>query len=222
MAYGSHWEWRGFGGATARFADSFSELESYYRPGSVLDRYIWFPGISVNVKIREGSENGMKFKRLKDKKGAFELWSEPEEKFFSFPLNAIGQETLIELLNNSKLNFNETNTDLASLPSNKNKIEKWLLNLGCQIIEVEKVRETKIWFSNSGSALVEWSCISKPQSLISIGLENHPENVQASSPDDSDLYILEQCKEDLKLTEEPLRIMNYMDSLKIWAEENKI
>lgn len=222
MAYGSHWEWRGFGGVSTRFAGSFTKLKSIYLPHPVTDRYLWFPGIKVNVKIRQGSENGLKFKRCLKTEAEFEIWSEPEDEFFEFPLNENSWKMLVEVLKNSELKKYADNNEPPPRPIGKEKLENWLLERGCKIIDVEKKRESRVWHSPEGFVLVEWSCISRPQSLVSIGLENYYPDDGKEMMGDPDQTVLENCIESLDLYAEPLRIMNYMDVLKIWARNNKI
>jgi len=85
MAFGKHWEWRGFGSpppATLRTVESlplkFPDLQA------VTDLYLWVPGSPINVKLRM---RDLKFKRLLEVSGEFERWLEDEAENYPFPLS---------------------------------------------------------------------------------------------------------------------------------------
>lgn len=219
MPYGSHWEWRGFGGVSARFVEIYTELEPAIALHSVQDRYIWIPGLEVNAKFREGVESGLKFKRIQKNEGDFEVWLEDEDEMFEFPLSDNAWNTLKTILLNTKL-------DLPGTPPpsfTQEETEQWLVRAGCKIIGVHKERESKLWKGENGLALVEWASITKPQSIISIGLENYSEEGAEDLTTDEDKQTLEMAVHELGLSgDEPLRPMNYMNAVKEWAQGNKI
>jgi hypothetical protein len=87
MAFGDHWEWRGFGDLKNAIQDQIQQLTPKYGAGiNVTDQYLWVPACKVNVKVRE---KDLKFKYLLDKAdGGFERWKEDEKDNYPFPLNA--------------------------------------------------------------------------------------------------------------------------------------
>jgi hypothetical protein len=87
MAFGDHWEWRGFGDLNNVIRNQIQQLTSKYGAGiNVTDQYLWAPGSKVNVKVRE---KDLKFKYLLDEAdGGFERWVENEKDNHPFPLNA--------------------------------------------------------------------------------------------------------------------------------------
>jgi hypothetical protein len=60
MAFGVHWEWRGFGSVSDAFFGRYGNLAYEFGPQKIEDIYIWVPGLEVNLKIREGEEGGLK------------------------------------------------------------------------------------------------------------------------------------------------------------------
>lgn len=218
MAYGSHWEWRGFGAVSSRFVKQFARLETIYPQHEMTDCYLWFPGITVNAKLRQGAENGFKFKRLERKAGDFEAWTESEDDFFPFPLTDSAKRSLLNFLHESGLEKPDTS---LPRPANRKNMEEWLRKAGCRFVTVKKTRESKIWHSRHGPVLVEWACIRSPQVLTSIGLENQPSD-DGSTLADSERKALDQALEEFALEEEPLTAMNYMKAIEIWAGNNKI
>lgn len=218
MPYGSHWEWRGFGGVTGRFVQIYSSLESHYKLHSVQDRYIRIPGLCVNAKFREGAENGLKFKRPEKRDGDFEVWTENEHELFNFPLSDEAWNTLLKMLKSAGL----TLPDAPPSSFSQNEVAQWLQQAGCEIVEVHKERESRLWQGDNGSVLVEWACISEPQSIISIGLENFAEGEAYNLTSNTGKLVVESAVKELGLDREPLHYMNYMDAVKLWVQGNKI
>lgn len=94
MAYGAHWEWRGFGGVNGTFADRFSNLEKIIDEHRQSDFYVYVQRLNTNLKVRQGEENELKFKRPDIFAGNFEMWSEQEDELFDFPLSKEGRSML--------------------------------------------------------------------------------------------------------------------------------
>ena len=70
---------------------------------------------------------------------------------------------------------------------------------------------------------VEWACISLPHALISMGLETWNEDPMDRGL--SDAFAIEDILKGtnfLGLVSEPLREMNYMDAVEIWAKQKVI
>lgn len=219
MAYGLHWEWRGFGSISSRFAEVFSGLETIYPSNETTDRYLWFPGMQVNVKLRQGTENGLKFKYLEATEGDFEAWIENEKDFFPFPLGESGRETLLNFLTKSDLPEPE-----HPLPKSADykSMKGWLENIGCRFITVQKTRESKVLHGNRGSVIVEWASISAPQPIVSIGLENQSDDENQNVEQLEGKKIVEEIYDQLSLQDEPLKPMNYLEAIEIWASNGKI
>lgn len=219
MAFGSHWEWRGFGGVDGVFVDCYSALPIVSEVHRQVDQYIYVPGLKTNLKIRNGEESGLKFKQFNKNEGEFELWSEYEDELFDFPISTSARDLLQKTLNESELG------PIKSIPSKVHSSKDtlaWLREIGCRIIKVEKKREIRKLNSNNDSTLVEWTCIYEPQALNSISLESmsFEETDQQSS-----LHSLENVRaayRDLELHRLPLIVNSYLDAVAIWSKSNKI
>ena len=218
MAYGSHWEWRGFGSVSSRFAEYYYQLEVVYDRHKMEDCYLYVPGLEANIKLRSGAENGLKFKWLNKTENNFEVWTENEDELFNFPLNNAGRDTLLNILERTAL-------DIPKFPNNqlnREAILHWLRKAGITFVEVSKERESRKWVSDGGIVLVEWTKISKPQNIISIGLENYSSAENELMTKKKHKELLKNAIGELELTKEAMQPMNYMEAVKIWAHGNKI
>lgn len=215
MAYGKHWEWRGFGVVSADFVHHYSRMIPHYRIQDVEDLYLWIPGLEVNAKFRVGAEGGLKFKRLLDKDGSLELWLESPEDVFDFPLTHPAWKTLSDSLVS-------VGVQLASFPVDPPDREATLKHLeeaGCQSQAVHKRRESRLWQAPNGEVIVEWTRISRPQPLLSIGLETWNANPDAEGlPGHLAKEDLLFAVEELGLNDETLSVMNYMEAVNVWAQ----
>lgn len=215
MALGLHWEWRGFGSVSGAFAQRYSKLEPFLEPQSIEDTYLWIPGISVNAKFRNGLEGSLKLKRLKCKDRSLEQWFENPLELFNFPLDAKSWNALQTVLAEAGL---EIPDDPLPAP-NRYSVLRYLQKIGCRTVKVSKRRESKIWQGSSGNIKVEWASISAPQACLSIGLETVESNLAAGSfSDDRQKEHLYRAIKELGLGKEPLKVMNYMDVVNIWAQ----
>lgn len=212
----SHWEWRGFGGLTSVFANHFCNLQVIKSTENISDLYLWNEELKTNIKLRSGVEEGLKFKRFKCQHGAFELWLEDPAELFHFPLNDRAWNTLRkELQNNvSRLPIN------IKKPITRAKTLQYLQKTGCKVLEVCKIRESRILSVPDGTVKVEWCCITKPQSIISVGLENHSCN--NTLDDEFKVANLKEAIKALKLGKQPLTVMNYLNALNYWANDQNI
>lgn len=219
MAFGLHWEWRGFGGIDSKFAERYSKLNKVISEYSVVDCYLYAPGLETNIKIRKGAENGLKFKRPGKVMGNYEQWLEDENEIFDFPLSKKAQKLLMESFKSTELNYK------GSFPrriSNEEHTISWLKDIGCRVIEVQKKREIRKWISPEGSVLIEWTCLFKPQPIISVSLESGSFDNPESQIALEYLDILKSAYQDFGLNEKPLCTMNYLEAVAIWAKSNKI
>ena len=214
MTEGLHWEWRGFGGVSAKFAEKYCSLSLLFDAQTVEDLYLWIPGLEVNAKFRTGAEGGLKFKRIRKKEGDFEKWFENPEELFDFPLNKRAWKTLFDMLLTVNLHLPEEQEGEIS----RQRAEKLLTDAGCKTILVKKSRETKSWAAANGMVKIEWACISVPQPLISIGLENFIEEGSEELSDESAREDLSAAIKLFDLKSEPLQPMNYIEAVQRWAK----
>jgi len=219
MAYGTHWEWRGFGAVTPRFAQSFLELPVHAEAHTVEDDYLWIPGLEVNAKFREGVEHGLKFKRIQKTDGNYEVWTEDPDELFEFPINASAWSMLKEDLEEAGLTFPE----YPGSPRDRRELCQLLRETGCEIVTVQKWRESRRWeFEQGQFVLVEWAVVSEPQRCISIGLENGSTEERVDLTTDQSLNMLRNATTSLQLENEPLEPQNYLEVVKQWARGTMI
>jgi hypothetical protein len=214
MALGLHWEWRGFGAVSGGFAQRYGNLDAFLAPRSIEDTYLWIPGIAVNAKFRKGVEGGLKLKRLKSKEHSLEQWFENPDELFDFPLDTTSYNALQTVLAEAGLEIPSDPLPATHRPS----VWRYLQKIGCRTVNVRKQRESKIWQGSSGKIKVEWTCITMPQICISIGLETVPlDSAGSSFSDDRQKKLLYKAIQELGLEKEPLKVMNYMAAVNIWA-----
>lgn len=218
MAYGTHWEWRGFGGVSSRFADIFAQLTPQIHSHEVQDVYIWVPGLEVNAKFREGTKEGLKFKYHIKTEDDFELWEENKQGLFGFPLTRDAWKRLSGVLERAGVVL----PDYPSEAPTSDQLLSFLTDIGCTYMRVQKQRESRLWKTNDSQILVEWTCISKPQYCISIGLETWSDDPDSDASDQQALAQLQSAVKKLQLKKEPLRILSYLDAVKLWCNGNKI
>ena len=221
MTTGIHWEWRGFGAVSSVFSRCFGTLESLFCPQDVEDVYLWVPGLEVNIKMRDIPEEPFKFKRLqvKDKNTGLEQWAESPEDIFRFPLDEAGWDALAKTLA-------KVDVTLGPYPSGVADAERtlaWLKKAGVRVVTVNKRREGRLWRGAHGPVKVEWACIRSPQATISIGLETWDEDPHGEGlPDEQAKEDILAALEALGLNKEPLKAMNYVDAVAVWALGGKL
>lgn len=218
MAEGTHWEWRAFGGVSARFANAYLKLPLLFDWQEVEDHYLWIPGLTVNAKFRTGADGDLKFKRLKEKYGDLEKWMENPDEIFNAPLSDHAWSVLENTLASAGLHLPEDSKKLNT----SDEIIRQLEELGCKTVLIYKSREARIWENSSGTVKVEWASVAGPQNLVSISLENW-EWRSGSEPDDASLQaLMNSAVQDLRLDDEPLRVMHYLNAVEYWAKGEKI
>jgi len=204
MAFGRHWEWRGFATRDDGFGDAVRALPLLYeRPQHVVDRYLWAPGATLNVKLRLGE---LKLKRLlMTTEDGLEDWLEDPAENFAFPLAPAVVADVARALG-VPLSGGEPTQAIAS--------EHVLLALlerdasGVRVIEIEKQR----WQHEGppgASAIVEYASILRPQAVVSVGVEDEDR---------------ERVLTTLRALGLPgaLRTANYLDVLAIWGRGDSI
>lgn len=218
MAVGRHWEWRGFGKVSDDFRTRFSSYPLKYAGPEwldVKDEYLWVPGSGINVKLRTGIEEGLKFKRLERTDGDIELWLEdPEELYPYAKLNATVLKKLADALN-------ITLPTIPQGPFDRGKTLDLLKRAHPmpQVVEIRKRRQTRVWRDSRAQVLVEIAEVTSPQTVFSVGLENDGDlqadatREQIAAAKDS----IVAAKNFLKTDQESLRSMSYLQALEIWA-----
>lgn len=219
MTQGLHWEWRGFGAVSGSFVKNYSDLPLLFHQQVVEDLYLWIPGLEVNAKFRTGAEGGLKFKRIREKDGNFEKWFENPNELFAFPLNVEAWKTLSNMLETVDIHLPESPDGELT----RQKSENLLKEAGCKTILVNKNREAKKWRAPNGVVKIEWACISTPQPVVSIGLENECDGDEyAELSDQSAKEDLSAAIDIFELNREPLHIMNYMEAVECWSADKLI
>ena len=219
MAFGTHWEWRGFGAVNSKLAEQFSALKASVSSNQVVDTYIYAPGLKTNIKIRTGHQSGIKFKRPVKFADNFELWTEREDELFDFPLTKADRDRVRNILDGTELNR------IGSLPTDVKTADdalSWLSEAGYELIKVKKDRETRVWHHADRSVMVEWACLSLPQFITSISLESEPVKYSDKQSETSALSLLKSAFSQMNLDKMPLRPMNYLEALNKWSNGNKI
>jgi hypothetical protein len=218
MAIGVHWEWRGFGTVSDEFSKRFLELESLFPPQCVEDVYLWTAGFKINCKVRDLEAEPLKFKRLQAKDGQLEQWAENSEDILRFPLQPEGWDVLTKV-------FASADLTLGSYPGEANR-ETTLARLkvaGAQRVSTTKLRVSYLWQGPNGGVKVEWTCISSPQNILSIGLENwDDEDEGAGLPDELAKEDIHASIKELGLDKESLSPMNYLDAVAVWASGGEV
>jgi hypothetical protein len=216
VALGAHWEWRGFGRASPELRARFESLERLFPPQEVVDRYIWIPRSTVNIKLRVGVQEGLKFKRLLRKDGDLELWLEDPGELYEFPLQATAWESLGAELERAGLSA-------PSIPDRPSGLRTALEHLKTvderiTIVEVHKNRRAGLWRGPGGAVLVEWSRITRPETVFSLGLESW----DAAHGRASHRGAIRQAILNLHLDAEGLEAMSYLAATEIWAGGQRI
>ena len=208
---GAHWEWRGFGRGSPELRDSFESLEEMFPPQHVVDRYIWIPGSSVNIKLRTGVQDGLKFKRLLETDGDLEQWLEDPSELYEFPLEAAAWEKLGAELHGVGLHPPRVPSEPSDLPTTLECLAT--VDERITIVEVHKNRQARLWRGPLGPVLVEWAQITRPETVLSIGIESWTEAAVGA---------IKQIILDLRLEGEAIRPMSYLAATEIWARGDGI
>ncbi len=205
MAFGQHWEWRGFARAPAEITARLERLPlKFPEVQRLTDEYLWTPSTEINVKLRLGD---LKLKRFLERRASehaptIERWLEDPGENFSFPLAAARLRALEEALR----------LEPESLGDQTLAREPLLAALGsrAQCIAVVKSRR-QYWLDCAGGdrVTVELAEISAPERLVSVGLEHEdPDRLLAA------LGELAPGPE--------LRSLNYLDAIAIWAHGDRV
>lgn len=222
MPAGLHWEWRGFGEEDPRIRERIEALPSAYPdspgPAHFLDRYFWIPGCPINVKVRQGPESGLKFKRIHRQAGDLELWEERPGELYPFPLEPAAVLQLAR----------ELDLELARKPTSSVGGESELLALlegsrpPVHAITVEKLRQGHLHRVEIDGeeipVIVELAEILVPEKLLSVGIEECSRLEADSSPADTERARLavERVVEELGLPGS-MQAISYLGKLSGWV-----
>ena len=110
-----------------------------------------------------------------------------------------------------------------SIPPDSETVLDHLLDSGCTAVDVYKRREGRLWQSPSRNIIVEIAHFTRPELIVSVGLESW------DSDSDGEAFSDHRAKGDLRaviehfgLHDESLRAMNYMDAVSIWASAGRL
>jgi hypothetical protein len=172
MAYGRHWEWRGFGTIPPTIERRVVALPSAGVPErTVTDYYLHAGGTAVNVKIRAWPGGGsLKVKRLLsagDPEGP-SLWEEDPEEDHAFPVAGPVLTRCLEAIGIAPPSSATAAVgDAAGLLAMLTRLGEPL-----RMVEVRKRRRTFVWSGGAAPVLVELADIATPERTASLGLED--------------------------------------------------
>jgi hypothetical protein len=195
------WEWRAFG---IRVDPNICRniLNLPIKDGKsikMLDRYICREGCDINIKIRD---EDLKVKNLHDKTQAgIERWT---TEIYNFPISAAIFGNITKALN-------------IDLPGRAIRDGKQLMSIlsqvtpSVQVISVQKRRELHVLASGDrNGATIELAEISTPEKVTTISIEHqHLEKVN-------------KALEYLQLTSHSMKVLSYVDCLRVWVEEKSL
>jgi len=215
MAYGLHWEWRGFGRLDDRVRGRIARLPPLgARPVSVCDQYIWVPGCSVNVKLRSWrSAAGLKFKRLIEHDGNLQvqLWLERPEEDRAFPIQPPVMLELATILD-VELPVDRVIADCAEFIAVLQAAAATV-----HVIRVEKLRRTFVWGEGANTVLVDLADIHAPIVTTTVGLEDsaHLQDGSSATAVRGAGRSVTAARSDLGLPAD-LETKSYLDVLPTW------
>jgi len=204
MAFGKHWEWRGFGKLSRELRARIEALPLKFEESQDLtDEYLWVPGSPINVKLRLSD---LKFKRLVESSRGLQLWLEDPAENYTLPLAAPVVKKLA-----AELGIVLPAVEQAPLARDE------LLRLLDQakprvrLVAVKKSRWQREWSEGLGrstgtgdAVTVEVAEILAPERTFSIGIE-HPRAERVAAVRDA-----------LGLAQ-AIRPLSYLGALEIWA-----
>ncbi len=205
MAFGQHWEWRGFGALPMESRRRIESLPPRFpRAQELTDRYLWSARSKVNVKLRHGD---LKFKRLVRQLDDLEEWLEDRDENHPFPLGATEWAKLASVLD----------VDLGAPPAVEIERDGLLAAIErlseVKVIDVTKRRQQFsldiLMRDEMHPVIVELAEISAPERIVSVGIENEERE------------LVERARVELDLGPEVVAL-SYFDALGRWARGFKI
>lgn len=214
MATGTHWEWRAFGVPPLRLLlrsrhweriAFFDELG-----GEQTDEYLWFPGMTGNVKIRDDC---FKFKRLLRRERGFELWTEREDETFTFPLGDAAAEFVLAGLSCSPPG------PVADWGADRETLKSALPRFDPPIY-LAPVRKRRMQYriQHAGHEfLLELAEVLEPRPAFSIALETGDLGGEDASEAEAALGRLARAVDRLDLPGN-MRVAGYLQMLEHWSD----
>ncbi|MCH2373719.1 MAG: hypothetical protein MK538_06020 [Planctomycetes bacterium] len=207
MAFGRHWEWRGFGYLDAKLRNRIeSQPAAFPSSQELVDTYLWSPRSGVNMKLRAGA---LKLKRLLSEADGLEEWLEDPSENFAFPISRTQLRALRDALQVETLDTTATVIDRTAL---LDLLKRFVPEV--RVIEVAKrrqqyrvddadARRTTASGLSSGVTL-EVAEILSPEIITTVGVEHADARAVATI-----------CKQ-FGLADS-LRTLNYLDAIAAWS-----
>jgi hypothetical protein len=202
MAFGEHWEWRGFGefqGLARRRIEALPRKFPDHQ--EITDEYLHAPGATVNIKVREGY---LKFKRLTGMTAGLERWLEDPSENHLFP---VAREVIAKLF----VDLGLREMALPELVADKESLLELVRQADPRmaLVRVRKKRWQHQWLEKPRGGgregvIVELAEISVPERVTSVSLE-HPE-----------AELVTAAREALGLPA-GLRELSYLRAIAAWA-----
>ena len=194
------WEWRTFGNrADSNLLRNILRLPiTDGKSIKMQDRYLCRVGCDVNIKIRE---EDLKVKNFHKTYAGIEQWT---TEAYGFPITAAMFTSITKALK-------------IEIPKRAIKDGKQLVSVlsqaapSVQVISVQKRRELHVWpTGDTDGATIELAEISTPEKVITISIEHR------------NLEKVSKALEYLQLPSPSMKVLNYVDCLKVWTEGKKL
>ncbi len=217
MAYGAHWEWRGFGeldAAVRAVVEALPPVDP--EPRTITDRYVWHPGLTLNIKLRSSAlGERVKIKRLleEDRTTALGRWLEDPVEDYAFPLHASAIRKVAGALG--------LGAPLPARLDDAPALESLLTRAhpGLRLVTVEKVRRGYLWGRPGLPVTVELAEITAPERVTSLGLEDATGLSPGADREaiDTARRAVEEVRDTLGIGR-ALRACSYVDAVAVWVE----
>lgn len=221
MAYGVHWEWRGFGEIARATEARVRALPASALPErTVTDTYLWRPGLRDNVKIRSWDGGGsLKVKRqLAPGSGdGVSLWMESPDEDYALPLSADALDHVLAALGIAPPDPRPpTFTHAADLLA-------WLALGGRapRCVEVRKRRRSFVSHAGPAPLLVELAEIERPERIRSVGIED-ASGLATESPPERLAGARLVVSEAAAVLGAGLHVLTYPEAVAIWARGGSV
>jgi hypothetical protein len=219
MAYGFHWEWRGFGVLPAGIRERIERLPAKYpEPATVRDEYLWIPGCGFNLKLRS-KPRSLKFKRLlkSDPLTGMELWEERADEDHPF---AVAPSVAVRVASALGIRLDE-----PPGPLDREPLIRTLQGADprLRVIAVDKIRRAREYRVAEGKLVVELAELTSPQTVTSVGIEDELGLTRKSDEGtvEAAKLVVARAVEALGLRD-VLTPHNYVEAVNTWAEGGRL
>ena len=213
MAYGLHWEWRGFGRLDAAALERMRALAFPAGVQEIVDRYIWLPHSMVNLKVRSWpGGHSLKLKRFidEDPESGLELWAEYPDDDYELPLAAEAAVAILAELGFPS-HFSTPRVDEAELVESIQGTAP-----EARVVAVRKRRSRAVTRAGATMVQIERADILEPEKITSIGIED-VSDLRSDSP----RSVLDQAREAVCEIRDHLvprwKTCNYLSAVDTWA-----